>query len=440
MLQSWFTEAKLGIFVHWGAYAVGKRGGESWPIASASVSYGDYIREMAKFSADKYRPEEWAVLFKRAGARYAVLTTKHHDGVTLWPTREGSPSLPETCGCGDLVAPWMEALREAGLKTGLYFSHTDWSHMGHLQAVTGKSEGEIRRLQGEKTVWREVMGKGRADMPGAKEAWESFLRFHRAQIRELMTQYGDLDLIWFDVHWGSERFDYRFRELRDFIHKLNPKTVINSRMDGHGDYETPEQFIPVYPPEGPWELCMTTNNTWSYTGSEDNYKSPFELIAMFCECLGMGGNLLLNVGPDEKGIIPQRQAELLECIGNWIHRNGEAVYGTQRGLPAGYSYNFTSLNKDRDVLYVYLTHLPSRADQGTAIKGIRNEIRNVSLLGTKKTCPHKRIGGAHWLNVPGTLWIDVPRESLDPLVPVLKIELEGPIDIYDGRGVEIDQN
>ena len=440
MIQPWFDQSKFGIFVHWGSYAVGKRGGESWPIANGDVSYNDYIGEVEGFSAAEYNPSEWADLFKRAGARYAVLTTKHHDGIALWPTQEDGPNLPDSVGCGDLIDPWMSAMREAGLKAGLYFSHTDWSQLDHVAAVSGKSVEEIKAMRAEKTNWRSVMGKGRLEMPAAPEQWESFLRFHRAQIKELVTKYKPVDLIWFDVHWGSERFDYRFKELRDFIHELSPDTIINSRMEGYGDYETPEQFIPVYPPEGPWELCMTTNNTWSYTGREDHYKSPFELITMFCECLGMGGNLLLNVGPDERGVIPGHQVALLEAMGEWITRNKEAVYGTQRGLPAGYSYNFTSLNASRDVLYVYLTHLPANKDGGTAIKGIRNGIKQISLLGTGEPCQHKRIGGARWLNIPGTLWIDLPRKNLDPNVSVLKIELDSPIDIYDGKGVEIDQN
>ncbi|MGC9451287.1 MAG: alpha-L-fucosidase [Oceanipulchritudo sp.] len=440
MMKPWFTAAKLGVFVHWGIYAVGRRGGESWPIAGGQVSYDDYLAEMRGFTAGKYDPSAWADLFKRAGAKYAVLTTKHHDGMALWPTREDGPNIPSAIGCGDLVGPYTEAMRQAGLKVGLYFSHTDWSHMGHVAAVSGLSEQEVIRLRGEKTDWRSIMGQGTADKPGAAEHWAQFLRFHRAQIRELLTDYAPVDLVWFDVHWGSDRFDYRFSELRDFIHELSPDTVINSRMDGYGDYETPEQFIPVYPPDGPWELCLTTNNTWSYTGKEDQYKTPFELVSMFCECLGMGGNLLLNVGPDEHGVIPRQQVELLECIGNWIQRNEEAVHGTQRGLPAGYSCNFTGLNESRDVLYVYLTHLPADPDGGTSIKGIRNRIQHITLLGPGAECSHKRVGGAHWLNVPGTLWIDVPRKNLDPLVSVLKIELDGPLDLYDGSAVEIDQN
>lgn len=440
MIQQWFTEAKLGIFVHWGVYAVGRRGGESWPIANGEVSYDQYLSEIKGFNPTNFDPKKWASLFSRAGAKYAVLTTKHHDGVALWPTEENSPSIPSELGGLDLVGEWIEAMREAGLKTGLYFSHTDWSNTDHVAALTGLSAEEIKQYRSEKTLWRDLFSRGKPDSDTARQNWESFLAFHRSQVRELLTRYADVNLLWFDVMMGSDRFNYRCGELRDFIHQLAPGIVINSRMDGHGDYETPEQFIPVYAPDGPWELCMTTNNTWSYTGEETDYKTAYELIAMFCECLGMGGNLLLNVGPDATGNIPLNQVELLESIGDWTRRNAESVYNTQRGLPPGYSYNFTSLNKSGDVIYVYLTHLPTSPDQGTSIKGIRNKVLRISILGTNVECHHKRIGGAPWLNVPGTLWIEVPRDTLDPWVSVLKVELEGPLDIYNGRGVEIDQN
>jgi alpha-L-fucosidase len=232
-------------------------------------------------------------------------------------------------------------------------------------------------------------------------------------------------------------FDYKTAEIRDFIHSFSDKTVINSRLAEHGDYETPEQFIPVYPPKGPWELCVTTNNTWSYTGKEEQYKTPYEIITMFTECLGMGGNMLLNVGPDESGIIPQQQVALLETLGKWISKHEEAVYGTVRGLPHGYAYGFTSLNKARDVIYLYLSHIPKEM---TLIKGIHNNVKKATILGKGTPCATKRIGGAPWMNVPGSLGIDVPKGDLDEYVTVLKIELDGPLNLYSGEGVEINVN
>ncbi|MDX9981432.1 MAG: alpha-L-fucosidase [Lentisphaeria bacterium] len=442
MMQNWFKEAKLGIFVHWGIYAVDRRGGESWPIANAAVSYDDYLKQMGRFTASQYDPAAWADLFARSGAKYAVLTTKHHDGVALWPTRQDGPSIPNQTGLPDLVGQYVEAVRRQGLRVGLYFSHTDWSNLDHMEVLAGTSREKMLELRQQKVNYRELWGASQreadlGDSPEFQTKWQRFLEFHRAQLGEILGDYGPVDLIWFDVMLRRKGFEYPTAALRDFIHGICPTTVINSRLAAHGDYETPEQFIPVQPPAGPWELCMTTNNTWSYTGREEQYKTPYEIITMFCECLGMGGNLLLNVGPDEHGVIPARQVQLLETLGAWVRKHGEAVYGTRRGLPHGYAYHFSSFNRAADTIYLYLAHTPKEA---TPIKGIKNQIKRITVLGNGAECSSKRIGGAAWLGVPGTLWIDVPKAALDEYVTVLKIELDGRLDLYGGEGIEIDVN
>ncbi len=440
MMQPWFEEAKLGIFIHWGIYAVQRRGGESWPFVRGEVSYDEYMTQFDGFTAKDYDPEAWAALIKRSGARYAVLTTKHHDGVALWPTQEEGPSIPARGHCDDLVGPYVEAIRNAGLHCGLYFSHTDWSQPEHFEIITQLSREDLEAAHQVKhnyiENWRRVDTEF-APGPDYEARWQRFLDFRQNQLRELLTEYGNIDLLWFDVMIGSHLHDYKSRELRDFIRELSPDTVINSRLEDYGDYETPEQFIPVQAPDGPWEFCVTTNNTWSYTGREEQYKSAFELLHMFCECLGMGGNMLLNIGPDEHGVIPPAQVQLLEEIGDWIQRNHEAVYGTRRGLPHGYAYGPSSFNEAGDVIYLYLSHLPREC---TTVKGIHNQVKRVSLVHNGMECTQRRVGGADWIGVPGTLHIDLPTQDLDPQVTVLKIELEGPLDLYSGEGVEINVN
>ncbi len=442
MIQEWFNDAKLGIFIHWGIYAVQKRGGESWPLVNGFVSYEDYMTQMNDFTASKYDPDAWADLIASSGAKYAVLTTKHHDGVALWPTKQDGPSIPNQTDVQDLVAAYVNAVRKKGLRVGLYFSHTDWSSLDHMSVITGKSKDELLELRKRPALLCQMWGENqkKVDLSNSAEhqaAWQRFLDFHRGQLTEILSDYGPIDLIWFDVMLGRKGFDYKTRELRDHIHGICENTVINSRLAEHGDYETPEQFIPVNPPKGPWELCMTTNNTWSYTGREEEYKSAFEIIVMFCECLGMGGNMLLNIGPDEYGVIPSHQVELLKTLGAWVRKHDEAVGGTIRGLPHGYAYHFSSYNKTRDIIYLYVAHVPKEA---TSIKGIKNEIKRVTVLGNGTECSSKRIGGAPWAGVPGTLWIDVPKDALDDNVTVLKIELDAPLNLHGGEGVEIDVN
>ena len=442
MMQDWYTDAKLGIFIHWGIYAVDRRGYESWPISHGQVGYDEYLAQMDRFTASNYDPDSWADLIVKSGAKYAVLTTKHHDGVALWPTKQEGASIPNQTGLPDLVESYVEAVRKKGLKVGLYFSHTDWLNLDHLSVLTGKTSEELVELRKELVDYIDLWTQSNketdfSDSPEHRAAWNRFLDFHRAQLKEILTNYGPIDLLWFDVMLNRKGFDYKTAELRDFIHGISEQTVINSRLGEHGDYETPEQFIPVHPPAGPWELCITTNNTWSYTGREEEYKTPYEIITMFCECLGMGGNMLLNVGPDESGIIPARQVEALETLGTWVRKHAEAVYGTVRGLPYGYAYHFSSLNKSRDTVYVYLAHVPK---EGTPIKGIKNEIKRITILGNGAECTSRVLGGAPWIGVPGVLSIDIPKDALDEFVTVLKIELDGPLDLYSGEGVEIFEN
>ena len=446
MMQDWFRDAKLGIFIHWGIYSVGRRGGESWPIANGRVSHDEYMTQLDDFAPTRFDPDAWADLFVRSGAKYAVLTTKHHDGVALWPTRQDGPSIPNhNASLPDYVEEYVRAIRDRGLKVGLYFSHTDWSNTDHMQVLLGKSHDEVLALRKEATNYKQLWTEHAArleqlDHPGdggKPQAWQRFLDFHRGQLGEILTDYGPIDLIWFDVMLLSKHLDYQSPALRDFIHDINSDTIINSRLGEHGDYETPEQFIPVHPPKGPWELCVTTNNTWSYTGGDGEYKSDYQILTMFCECLGMGGNMLLNVGPDPEGDIPPRQVRMLENLGRWIEKHSEAVHGTRRGLPHGYAYHFSSLNKSRDTLYLYLAHIPK---EGTTVKGIHNDIKEITILGDGATCDHRRVGGAPWLGVPGTLLIDVPKHALDDNVTVLKIQLDGPLNLYGGEGIEIDSN
>ena len=442
MMQDWYTDAKLGIFIHWGIYAVHRRGYESWPISHGQVGYDEYLSQMDGFSASNYDPDGWADLIEKSGAKYAVLTTKHHDGVALWPTQQDGASIPNQTGLPDLVKGYVDAVRKKGLKVGLYFSHTDWLNLDHLSVLTEKTPEELIELRKKPVDYIDLWTRSNketdlSNSPEHQAAWKRFLNFHREQLKEVLTNYGPIDLIWFDVMLSRKGFDYKTAELRDFIHSISNKTVINSRLAEHGDYETPEQFIPVHAPEGPWELCITTNNTWSYTGREEEYKTPYEIITMFCECLGMGGNMLLNVGPDETGVIPAQQVETLETLGVWVRKHAEAVYGTVRGLPYGYAYHFSSLNKSRDTLYIYLAHIPK---EGTSVKGIKNEIKKITILGNGAECSSRRLGGAPWIGVPGVLSIDIPKDALDEYVTVLKLELDGPLDLYSGEGIEIFEN
>lgn len=428
MMQQWFKDAKLGIFIHWGIYSVYGIA-ESWSFYNGGISYGDYMKQCEGFTAKNYDPKAWAELYKKAGARYAVLTTKHHDGVALWDTKLNDLSVVHKTPAGrDLVKPWVEAVREQGLKVGLYFSHLDWSHPDYASIYREDERENLANLNRNRFTHPE----GEEDF----EAWERFLKFHRGQLKELMENFHP-DLLWFDGDWEKSADEWRMKELREYLHSFNPNVVLNSRMWGYGDYKTPEQGIPIIRPEGPWEFCVTVNDSWGYQPDDKNYKSIRQIIRMFAECIGMGGNMLLDIGPMEDGSIDPEQEKRLLGLGEWIRRHDEAIYDTEAGLPPGHFYGPSTLSKDKKTLYLFCFDRPY---DDVPLKGIRNRIKKITALGSGMELGYKKLGGAPWLNIPGILWIDVPEDAIDKDCTVIKIELDGEIDLYRESGQNIESN
>jgi alpha-L-fucosidase len=432
--HAWFDEARFGIFLHWGIYSVGQYEA-SWAFFNHGVKGQDprdslphdqYMAQRHAFLARRYESEAWLDAFKDAGARYTVLTAKHHDGVALWDTAEGLSTVRD-CGAGrDLLAPFCAATRRAGLNLGIYYSHLDWNHPDY--ASQPKPPGGFTDPHpGHRYSFAEQEDTAR---------WERFLHFHRLQLRELCQRFSP-DLLWFDGDWERTPQQWRFSELRKQLLEWRPDVLLNSRMGDQGDYATPEQAIPMSPPPGPWELCMTMNRSWSMA-LDQSYKTPQELIRLLAECAGMGGNLLLNVSPLSDGTLWHQQVGLLREIGTWLRRNGEAIYGTQAGLPAGHWYGPSTLSKDRTTLYLTVLDRPSGE---VAVKGIRNRIRSATLLGDGgHQIPQRVSGGAPWMKVPGVLWLGVPASAVDASGSVIKLELEGPLDLYTGHGAVVTQN
>ena len=429
MMQSWFEDAKFGIFLHWGIYSAGQAG-ESWPIFNGEMPYEEYMAQASTFTAAQYDPDAWARLFAAAGAKYAVLTAKHHDGFALWPTQHSALNAVEGAPAGrDLIGPYCDALRKHGLKVGLYFSHLDWSHPDYASILPRVRQGNNHDDEHSNPFAYPQNG-------ASPERWERFLTFHRAQLHELCTLYKP-DLLWFDGDWERDPDQWRFAELREQLHEWAPGVILNSRMGGYGDYGTPEQAIPIAPPEGEWEFCVTTNDHWGYFESDTNFKTPRQCLRMLVECAGMGGNLLLDIGPRSDGSLQTQSVDLLQRMGQWTQRHGEALYGTTRGLPHGHFYGATTLSADRTVLYLFLFDRPY---DSVAVKGVRNTVKRASLVSSDRELAHRVIGGAPWADMPGVLWVDVPETALDPLCTVIKLELDGPLDLDTGAGHAIIAN
>ncbi|NKB68882.1 MAG: alpha-L-fucosidase [Candidatus Latescibacteria bacterium] len=400
---AWFRDARLGIFIHWGIYAVDGID-ESWSFFNGYLSYDDYMAQLDGFTAAHYDPQAWADLIAGSGARYAVLTTKHHDGVALWDTDQSDLSTVKATPAGrDLVRPFVDALRQADLRVGLYFSHLDWSHPDY--PIHTRTQ---RRYQ---------------DDP---ERWARFLAFRHNQLREL-TQRFTPDLLWFDGDWEQDAEAWESAALRDSLLAWQPNIILNSRINGHGDYATPEQGLPITPPEGAWELCLTMNDSWGFQDHDRNYKTPYQIVRIFADVLAGGGNLLLDIGPRADGTIPPQQIDILTELGRWTDKHAEAIYGTTAGIEPGHFYGPTTLSKDRQTLYLFLPHRPSGP---VVIKGLKNAINRIRIVGNGTKLPHQILGKQYWSQVPGLLYIDVPATETDTLMTVLALQLKGPVDLY----------
>lgn len=430
MMQDWFKKAKLGIFVHYGVYAV-KGVSESWSFHNGYISYDDYMAQKDGFTASNYDPKEWAELFKEAGARYAVLTTKHHDGVALWDTDTTSHNVVDETPAGrDLIAPYTEAMREAGLKVGFYYSLIDWSREDYRSMY---QEGTERERWKDQNVYSTPAGG--EENP---ELWEQFLAFNNEQMKELMTRYGTVDLLWFDGDWERSAKQWKMAEFRDYLHELNPNVVLNSRMMGYGDYLTPEQGIPVLPPEGPWEFCITVNSSWGFQHRDQNWKTSRQVIRMFCDCLTLGGNMLLDVGPMEDGTIPAPAVQVLKDLGAWIRDHEEAVYDPGRGLDYWFFLGGSTISEDKKTLYLFVYDQPV---EDICLKGIQTKINKISVLHSGQELDWKIRGGAPWNNIPGTCWINMTADDCYANGPtVLKVELDDELKLYYGHGQAISFN
>lgn len=423
--MQWFQDAKLGIFIHMGIYAV-KGIGESWSFFNGEISYADYMKQAEGFTAANYDPGQWASLFRDAGARYAVLTTKHHDGFALWDTRLSEVGAIKMSPAGrDLVGPFCDAMRKEGLKVGLYYSLCDWTHPDYAS------------IEANPLHWKNPNPFAFAKAgKGDPAAWERFLQFNRGQLAELQTLYRP-DLLWFDGDWQRTAEEWRIRELRDMLLKNQPDVILNDRMRGLGDYKTPEQGIPVVAPDGPWELCLTINDSWGYQGKDNNYKSLHYIIQLFADCIGMGGNLLLDIGPKADGSIDGPQVAVLKGLGRWTKKHQEAIWGTTAGLPLGHFYGPTTLSKDRRTLYLFYFGIP----QGELVlKGICNQVADIRVVGSDMPLAWKRNGGAPWKRVPGNILISLPAQEADAHGTVIAVEMDGELDLYHGAGVVIDAN
>ena len=352
----WFREARFGMFIHWGLYAIPARGKGEWIRSTERISNERYQKYFDNFDPVNYDPKEWARIAKKAGMKYAVLTAKHHDGFCLFDSQYTEYKSTNTKAGRDLIREYVEAFREAGIKVGLYYSLIDWYHDDFPHY------GD--RIHPE---------RDNPEQTNENRNFPRYVEYMHNQIRELLTNYGKIDLMWFDFSYNDLTGEkWEATKLMKMVRELQPHMIIDNRLHtirGNidldempvyaGDFISPEQFAPqkgLTDKHGrpiPWEMCTTTQaESWGYVADHDKFLSAREVIYTLVDCVSKDGNLLLNVGPTAKGEFPRQTVQLLSEVGEWMHENSESIYGCgSAGLPTP---EFGRYTKKDGVIYAHV--------------------------------------------------------------------------------------
>ncbi len=355
---SWFKKARFGMFIHWGLYSIPARG--EWVMNVEQIPNREYAQLAKQFNPWKFDAENWVKLAKEAGMKYIVLTTRHHDGFCLFDSKVSDFTSVKSATKKDFVAEYVNACRKYRMRIGFYYSLMDWSHPEYQNSMEKKS-------------------------PVSSQ----FIKYFQDQVKELCTNYGKIDLLWFDGEWDHTIKQWQSEKLVKMIHKLQPEILINDRLGTEsrgnlGDFGTPEQYIPTAFPESsapsrPWESCMTMNDNWGYSKGDKNWKTTRQLMMNLIRCISGDGNFLLNVGPKADGTIPVASVNRLKEIGKWMKENNDSIYGCGKAPFGGGMVGLTAA-KDNKV-YLHVFRWPG---EKICLAGVKNKIKSAYLLASNK--------------------------------------------------------
>ncbi len=359
--MAWWHEAKFGMIIHWGLYSI--IGQHEWVKEHEGVPIPQY-EILAKHHHPKPNAaRDWAQLARRAGQKYMVMTTKHHEGFCNWDTKLTDYNAMAQGPKRDLVREYVEAARAEGLRVGFYYSLMDWHHPDG--AICKTDEAARRR----------------------------FVDYTHGLIRELLTNYGKIDILWYDVSWPLTAAQWESERMNEMVFELQPDIIVNNRNGLEGDFATPEQRIEAAAAGRAWESCMTLNNSWGFNRADDQWKTPKTIVDNLITCARGGGNYLLNIGPEPDGSVPPASIEVLEAVGKWMDSNGKTIYGSERGnLNADASCNYS---RKGNTLYVHVYdwpgHTPAaewldfyKPEMVVAIGGLKPKVLSARVLKTGK--------------------------------------------------------
>ncbi len=412
----WFTDARFGMFIHWGLYSIPARG--EWVRSKERMSIEDYEPFFKEFNPVNYNPREWARAARNAGMKYAVLTAKHHDGFCLFDSKLTDYKATNTPAGKDLVREYVDAFHAEGLKVGLYYSLLDWHHEDY--PAYSDSHHPMR---------------GNENFKNKKHDFSRYIEYLHGQVKELLSNYGKIDIIWFDFSYDDNRGEkWEASKLVKMVRSLQSDIIIDNRLGGNlrsrnpeiyaGDFECPEQIIP---PEGvlnedglplPWEACITLNNNWGYCSKDKDFKSPKQIIRAIVECVSKGGNMLLNVGPNSKGEIPEESLKVLSEVGKWMKQNSKSVYGCGKSQYAKPEWGRYTQNGKK--LYA---HIYDRGIGPINFKGLNGKVAKARLLSDGSEV--KLLKPWNTGNYPDDLFIELGSQKLpDENDTVIELDLD----------------
>ncbi|MCC6390950.1 MAG: alpha-L-fucosidase [Bryobacterales bacterium] len=376
---AWWRQARFGMFIHWGLYSV--LGRHEWVMENEGIPIPEYEQLAGQFKPKPNAARDWARLAKQAGMKYMVMTSKHHEGFANFSSKLTDYCAPKQGPGRDLAAEFVEAARAEGLRCGFYYSLMDWHHPDG--AVCATDEQARRR----------------------------FVDYIHGQIREVLTNYGKIDILWYDVAWPLDAAGWESEKMNKMVFQLQPDIIVNNRNKLPGDFSTPEQRI-VAEANKDWESCMTMNDSWGYQKADDNWKPPKTIVRNLITCARGGGNYLLNIGPKPDGSIPEESVKILTSVGKWVDKNQSTIFGAERCNVARSSY--CNFSRKGNTLFIHVYDWPGDT---VAIGGLKTKVKSARLLASGRDVKVEQDD----LRVRFT---GLPATAPDPLATVIAVECD----------------
>lgn len=392
---TWFKDAKFGMFIHWGLYSVLGRG--EWAMHDERIPVNEYTQLANFFKPKKDCIREWVETAKSTGMRYVVFTTKHHDGFALFDSSVSDYTSVKTAAKRDFVQEFVDACRESGLRIGFYYSLMDWYWYY------------------AKLNWKYPFAKHDMSRKSSRK-WSEFIKYTHAQVQELCTNYGKIDIFWFDGEYPKDPVTWKAEVLEKIIRSHQPHILINNRGLFHGDFDTPEQT--VCGTSGLFESCMTIGSSWGYHAGTNDFKSPAGLIHNLALTASQGGNYLLNIGPKADGSICMEERKCLKEISKWLQVHGRSIYNSVRHerIDLHNEYGVTTYD-GKNTLFIQVFYWMGKS---FSLCGLRNKVISARLLTNEKRIDFKQLPRR-------LIFKNLPKSTPNPYCSVIELKIKGKL-------------